>query len=1337
MPRSRFVVALLLLVGLGAPVLAQEADIRWRFQKGETFYQQMTTETKQDMTVSGTKVSQTQKQIFFFSWTPVEEKDKNWIIKQKIIGLKMEIQIGGEPITYDSTKYTTGTNPLSDFFKNLVGAEFILTIDKDMKVTKVEGRDEFLKKLSGSNPQMDPLLKQILSDDALKQMADPTFAIVPGKPVKKGDTWERTNKLNLGPIGTYDTTFKYTYDGPDPKDKNLAVIKVGNSLKYVPPGGGGTGLPFKILSADLKSKDGIGTAQFDIQKGRLVSLNLGLKLEGKLTIDISGMNSDVQLNQEQTTQVKTTDKNPIGGVAPAPVRLAVTPIPPANVSDRAKELAGIFRKKYPLNFQTIGLSKPNDGKRVLIISEPPPHVTLKDLEELDPQVFKQAWLRQHRIGSGGFVTDVVAELPVERYRAERLNEFLARLGRLLYYTSYKLPVVDLDKFDRRADQKVELDLHVSAAELHDWLLRDKDPLPLYPLGGQRPITASQIFKAAPKTSFIATTAVAQQVGAEGERSKAPSKRGLVLWWVPTGKELDVWRVEARQFTIEADLLLGALTDKQKGVLFVGRARRVTFDQLPPLRVEMLLMLSKVKEGSLAQSFERFHPLAYGLSDGNDWAPAYLSKELVDTEFGCLLNVTDQLLKRWSNNGEIDYKDFTYKDPKPWGFDEPLVVTLVLRRNAKRLTFNWNTKGVGYTVQGESPGVFALTRTGSLPVSYIPESILTDDRAEGAAAEIFPYEEKGHAFFAGQSDPNLVRVAQYTGFYQVFHQLAFHRFRSSPPPQFDYPETIKRDLIDSYLAEIGRADTPDLKKSLDQFFDSQITYIRSKKLPEAQERSQVAWESILKSMAEKVAEEAKSELDSATTQQMAFARNFLSNPRETGRTPDFKETKLPNAVTPVVRAVALAHAFPDEWTRRAEEQAKRAGAWVHTPVIVLSHPKGELSQGKGGHNIDAAITRVRVEVDPSLGKDQIKFERQGGVLILKVSDRDRPVPNEVIRLLGRGMTDQDRLDSAFREGTKEVRPPEIALVDDDDDGNKPPPPDAARGFKGDGAPRGWWEHFFGVPPADVQEYSRQRPQGDGVTIHVRRDETTGIVTLWKVDPVNPAVARHFSAASVLDAADAITASLKTDLVYASLEAQGAERRPSLNLIFEGGFKREEAAGLARMCRTRVGETPDRRVEARLRAEWYKGPEDATRLARALGTPVDLKTIRITDPKPVESVSGSLVTSFEVSGHVTIGAKPMEATATVGVQSREAANQGKFKTFVKAVVDRVHEWTGTLKGEQKLQDVLHGLHDELKAMERKGMEKEGDVSLKLEDVQVEATKFGIVLHFRISVEGHRAG
>jgi hypothetical protein len=305
--------AMLLVALIGVSAYGQdEVKLEWKFEKGKPFYQEMNTKTKQTMKIMAMdNITQNQDQTFYFSWTPDEQdKDKNWLVTQKIEGVKMDIEIGGNKITYDSTNPTASTgNPLADFFKALVGSQFKLTISPDMKVIKIEGREAFINQLVKANPQMEPLLKQILGDEALKQMADPAFASVPPGPIKKGQSWEKQSKLNMGPIGTYDTTYKYTYEG---KEGKFEKIKVDTVLNYKPPEAGAAGqLPFKIKAAKLESKNATGTILFDNEKHRLDSSDMKLTLEGKLTIEIGGMTTEVDLNQEQETKVKTTDTNPI------------------------------------------------------------------------------------------------------------------------------------------------------------------------------------------------------------------------------------------------------------------------------------------------------------------------------------------------------------------------------------------------------------------------------------------------------------------------------------------------------------------------------------------------------------------------------------------------------------------------------------------------------------------------------------------------------------------------------------------------------------------------------------------------------------------------------------------------------------------------------------------------------------------------------------------------------------------------------------------------------------------------------------------------------------------
>jgi hypothetical protein len=291
------------------PASGDKVALKWKFEKDKPFYQELTTTTTQNMKVMGQDVSQKQSQTFFFSWTPKDlDKDGNWTIEQKIEGVKMTITINDQSIMFDSTNPAAANNPLADFFKALIGATFKLTVDKDMKVTKVDGRNEFIAKLGSANSQMEPLLKKILSDDALKQMADPTFGVVPNGDVAKGQTWTKTSELNLGPIGSYTNTYKYTFEG---MEGDLAKIKVETTLNYKIPTEQEQGLPFKIKSATLASKSGGGTIFFNVKKGRVEKSELNLNLEGSLDIEIGGTTTKVDLKQEQKTTSGTSDTSPI------------------------------------------------------------------------------------------------------------------------------------------------------------------------------------------------------------------------------------------------------------------------------------------------------------------------------------------------------------------------------------------------------------------------------------------------------------------------------------------------------------------------------------------------------------------------------------------------------------------------------------------------------------------------------------------------------------------------------------------------------------------------------------------------------------------------------------------------------------------------------------------------------------------------------------------------------------------------------------------------------------------------------------------------------------------
>ena len=116
----------------------------------------------------------------------------------------------------------------------------------------------------------------------------------------------------------------------------------------------------------------------------------------------------------------------------------------------------------------------------------------------------------------------------------------------------------------------------------------------------------------------------------------------------------------------------------------------------------------------------------------------------------------------SENGLVEYEEFGVMKPHDWAFVESAMTDL----EVSSLTYNWNTAGAGYVVEASDDcpyTIYAVNRTGSLPVSYIPGD--TDDVSEND--EVYLAEEKAYDFFSRLSNPELVKVVQYVSLYQIF------------------------------------------------------------------------------------------------------------------------------------------------------------------------------------------------------------------------------------------------------------------------------------------------------------------------------------------------------------------------------------------------------------------------------------------------------------------------------------------------------------------------------------------------------------------------------------------
>jgi len=576
-----------------------------------------------------------------------------------------------------------------------------------------------------------------------------------------------------------------------------------------------------------------------------------------------------------------------------------------------------FRRLHPFHIQAVALSREyEDGSRVLVVSEPPPHVTVEGLNGVDSALLATGRVMTHRFGHDGWVKDVVFNLP--RLDEKRLEALLRGLHRYLYFTDYKAHTIDLGELSEPPTSS--LDLRVTVAELELWLQRENELFDSTPKSPGDEKALSELLESDQCDVFL---------------SKTP---GLVVWIIPHAHDLAKSQAVIRRFALDSDLIIGAVKGT-KATAVVGRQRDSSLLAVPPLRTETVLLLAAVKTKELSQSYERNHLLAGRFDDSHDWAPILLSPELWHTELGSLLNVTDQILKSWSSQGLTSYERFNYPHPTIWPFKRPLASIV----QGGSLLYNWNTRGAAYSVDTGSFRFVAANRTGGLPVSY-------------AAGDTFlpEFETPAYEYFAGLSDANLVRVVQYTMLYQIFRDCDISS--STNVPRLNDPGvSASKTEISKILTTFCNADEEEIQGASKRIVDRALASISAlERLFVDRQAATAQTEGMIRKLKEQL--EALRREDGFDVERIASV--FASWRREA---PRLSISRLEQLST-LAKGNSVLQAFAD--TREVRDRYASAfdnptDSWIRTPSIVVSWSRGVLATWVGGHNVDARLSRFRL------------------------------------------------------------------------------------------------------------------------------------------------------------------------------------------------------------------------------------------------------------------------------------------------------------------------------------------------------------------------------------------
>ena len=743
-----------------------------------------------------------------------------------------------------------------------------------------------------------------------------------------------------------------------------------------------------------------------------------------------------------------------------------------------------FREVFPYHAQILGLSPAaQDGHRLLLISEPPPHVTLDGVHALDSRLTNISE-KEHPIGVDGWVKDLCIDLPP--MGQPELNELLDSLSNYLFFTSYKSAVLALP-IRPKTNAVYPLDVKVSAADLNDALFAAPSTpqretgifvplllivfsmicgLLLYSLYLRRWVDSMRHPFRLRLLSFLSATALSVLLclgyrfwpaggGLDAEHSFVPvnggepvtpeqildqnrtgvflsERPGLVLWSFLRNSPLSEHPAEIRQFAVDSDLILGAIK-KGDCVLVVARERSVPIDVLPPLRTETILQLASVTTDELAQSYERNNIVAgklssaAGVDQGKDWAPIYLSDELIDTEYGSLLNITDQLLKSWSMHGEVRYDAFAYPDPPQ---DFPFPQALPKWANTNRVTFNWNTKGAGYVAEKGPYEIYALNRTGALPIDYLAGD---DSRLKEA-------EDKAYDKFAGYSNSDLVRVVQYAALYQVFRRFQLVPQGRAPAHQAQISPVLRAESVRvvNWILSLNASRLRAGAALTSTGEDGGVIADISAKLAALQE--------MLLDVQRRTGSAGLNQLIDTLADRNA-ARESLQG----GESQDDNLLKIAAHIQELhytlQELMGLDIHAVEEWYRQEQGGASHQG-WIRTASVVQS--SGD-ANAIGGHNLSARTVlfksstevdanHVIVEADPATGQQIVKYNPAD---FSKIDELVRPAardeqksPEEIKKLL------EEKIPQAAQS-----RPPLRKLINFESDGSAA----NGRGFRREQAP----------------------------------------------------------------------------------------------------------------------------------------------------------------------------------------------------------------------------------------------------------------------------------------------
>ena len=176
-------------------------------------------------------------------------------------------------------------------------------LDDHNKVKAIEGTEKLQEKAEKLDPPASDLLSKQFDSEKLKKSFEQESQILPDVLARPGETWERTQIVEIGGGQTLSFRKKYEYKGTEKKgDKDARQDQQqsprGQSTTTEPD----SNLPLKPIKSDLKPESSEETILFDREEGHVVTSTDKVRIKGDITFSANGQELPSTLDLDHRDQ---------------------------------------------------------------------------------------------------------------------------------------------------------------------------------------------------------------------------------------------------------------------------------------------------------------------------------------------------------------------------------------------------------------------------------------------------------------------------------------------------------------------------------------------------------------------------------------------------------------------------------------------------------------------------------------------------------------------------------------------------------------------------------------------------------------------------------------------------------------------------------------------------------------------------------------------------------------------------------------------------------------------------------------------------------------------------